>query len=83
MGTNQRQRCLTVGCNPKLNDPGVARAHSEETGHRTAAWPKRSAEGRRRARERGRNGYYDQYNGRLKARRHAVFEETAFGEDDF
>lgn len=83
MGKNQRQRCLTVGCNPHLNDQGVARTHAEETGHRTAAWPKRSAEGRRRQRERGRNGYYDQYSGGLTIPRPIVFEETAFGEDDF
>ena len=83
MGKNQRQRCLTVGCNPKLNDPGVARVHADETGHRTAAWPKRSAEGQRRAKERNRNGYYDKYNAGATVRRPVIFEETAFGEDDF
>lgn len=57
-----RQRCLTVGCNPKLPDLEAAAAHRQETGHRTAAWPVRSKEGQRRARLRNKTGYYDKYN---------------------
>lgn len=83
MGKNQRQRCLTVGCNPLLNDPGVAQIHADETGHRTAAWPKRSAEGRRRARERNQNGYHDKYNLTKTGGRASEPNEVAFGEDDF
>lgn len=63
-----RQRCLTVGCNPKLSDLEAATAHRQETGHRTAAWPVRSKEGQRRARARNRNGYYDKYNVGPKSR---------------
>ncbi|WP_432789280.1 hypothetical protein QYM46_13150 [Brevibacterium sp. K11IcPPYGO002] len=57
-----RQRCLTVGCNPMLTDEGAAKNHREATGHRTAKWPVRSAEGERRARIRNKTGYYDKYN---------------------
>lgn len=28
MGKNQRQRCLTVGCTPVLNDTGAAKTHA-------------------------------------------------------
>jgi hypothetical protein len=56
-----RMRCLQVGCNPIL-DVDSAKAHSEETAHRTAAWPVRSIEGTRRAKARNRTGYYDKYN---------------------
>lgn len=49
--TSERWRCLTVGCNPRLN-AATAENHSNQTGHRTARWPVRSAEGRRRQRER-------------------------------
>jgi hypothetical protein len=57
-----RRRCLTTGCNPVLHGDDQAAAHTAETGHRTAAWPVRSAEGKRRARARNRTGYYDRYN---------------------
>jgi len=57
-----RQRCLAVGCNPKLKNAEAARAHKDETGHRTAAWPVRSAAGQAQARQRNRSGYYDKYN---------------------
>ena len=56
-----RWRCLTAGCNPVLNE-STAKDHAEETEHRVAAWPVRSAEGKRRAKVRNRNGYYDKYN---------------------
>lgn len=56
-----RWRCLTAGCNPRLNE-ATAAAHKTETGHRVAKWPVRSAEGKRRARIRNRTGYYDKYN---------------------
>lgn len=62
MSNSDRQRCLTVGCNPVLADLDAAKAHRDETGHRTAAWPVRSKEGKRRARQRNKNGYYDKYN---------------------
>lgn len=56
-----RWRCLVTGCNPELNEASAA-VHKEAEGHRVAAWPVRSKEGRRRARERNRSGYYDKYN---------------------
>lgn len=56
-----RWRCLTVGCNPVLNE-STAAEHREQTGHRVAKWPVRSAEGKRRARVRNKTGYYDKYN---------------------
>lgn len=56
-----RWRCLATGCNPKLNE-ATAQDHREDTGHRVAKWPVRSKEGKRRARERNKNGYYDRYN---------------------
>ena len=56
-----RWRCLIAGCNPML-DGATAQAHRAETGHRVAAWPVRSAEGKRRARARNKSGYYDVYN---------------------
>ena len=58
---SERMRCLTTGCNPVL-DAESAKAHSESTGHRTAKWPVRSAEGIKKAKARNRNGYYDKYN---------------------
>jgi hypothetical protein len=58
---SDRWRCLTVGCNPTLNSTTAA-THRDETSHRVAAWPVRSAEGRRRAAVRNRTGYYDRYN---------------------
>lgn len=62
--TNQshRYRCLTVGCNPVLFGEEEALEHKAVTGHRTAKWPVRSAEGKRKARLRNRTGYYDKYN---------------------
>lgn len=57
-----RWRCTTTGCNPVLFGEDAATAHREESGHRTAKWPVRSAEGKRRARARNRTGYYDRYN---------------------
>ncbi len=58
----ERMRCLTVGCNPILKNRPIAEQHAEQTGHRIAKWPVRSAEGKRRARVRNRTGYYDKYN---------------------
>lgn len=52
-----RHRCLMVGCNPKLKSRAVAEQHREQTGHRIARWPKRSAEGERKQRERNRQQY--------------------------
>lgn len=82
-----RWRCLTTGCNPKLNQASAAE-HATDTGHRVAKWPVRSAEGKRRARQRNRSGYYDQYNVGAKAPEarfgaRAGGNEYAFGEDDF
>jgi len=57
----ERWRCLVRGCNPVL-DATSAQAHRVATGHRVARWPVRSAEGRKRAHERNRSGYYDKYN---------------------
>lgn len=62
----KRWRCLSTGCNPVL-DEAAAAAHRESTGHRVARWPRRSAEGQRRAAVRNRTGYYDQYNAGAKA----------------
>ena len=60
---NQRKRwrCLTVGCNPVLNETTAA-AHAQETGHRVAKWPVRSRAGKAKAKQRNRSGYYDKYN---------------------
>lgn len=58
---SERWRCLQVGCNPRL-DESSAVVHRSVSGHRVALWPVRSAEGRRRARERNKSGYYDRYN---------------------
>ena len=57
-----RWRCLVAGCNPKLFSEDAAESHREKTGHRTAKWPVRSAEGKRKAGKRNRSGYYDRYN---------------------
>lgn len=66
--TNEgRWRCLVPGCNPVL-DAASAQAHKEKTGHRVAAWPVRSAEGKRRAQIRNKTGYYDKYNVGSKSR---------------
>lgn len=58
---HKRWRCMVVGCNPIL-DEDTAKQHHAHTGHRVAKWPIRSKEGKRRARERNRNGYYRPYN---------------------
>ena len=60
-GTGVRMRCLTVGCNPVL-DETTAAEHAQATGHRTAKWPVRSADGQKKARKRNRTGYYRKYN---------------------
>ena len=62
MNTPKRRRCLTTGCNPALKNEAEATVHREQAGHRTSAWPVRGAEGKRRAKARNRNGYYDKYN---------------------
>lgn len=59
---SNRFRCTVVGCNPKLYGQESADGHNKETGHRTAKWPVRSAEGERKARIRNKTGYYDKYN---------------------
>lgn len=51
MAAKERWRCLTVGCNPKLDKDSAAN-HKAQTGHRTAKWPVRSAAGQRKQRER-------------------------------
>jgi len=61
-----RWRCLTAGCNPVL-DEHSAKVHTFDTGHRTAKWPVRSKAGQRKAQQRNRSGYYDQYNVGAKA----------------
>lgn len=66
--TLQRYRCTVVGCNPQLWGEVDAETHASVNGHRIAKWPKRSAEGERRARQRNRSGYYDRYNVGHKAR---------------
>lgn len=57
-----RWRCLVVGCNPVMKSEDSKNAHVEKTGHRTAKWPVRSAEGKRRAEQRNKSGYYEKYN---------------------
>lgn len=63
-----RWRCLATGCNPALDEESAAQ-HRADTGHRVAKWPVRSAEGKRRAAERNRTGYYDRYNVGAKSAR--------------
>lgn len=58
----ERWRCLATGCNPPLTQV-LAVQHAASTGHRVAKWPKRSAAGEAKARERNRTGYYRKYNG--------------------
>lgn len=70
-----RYRCLTTGCNPVMYGEEQANEHKELTGHRTAKWPVRSAAGRRKERDRQKNGYYDKYNVGAKsygAREHLI-----------
>lgn len=57
-----RYRCCATGCNPIMFGEEQAHQHTTETGHRTAKWPVRSAEGKRKARIRNKTGYYDKYN---------------------
>ena len=57
-----RWRCCITGCNPKLFSKDAADNHKNQTGHRIAKWPIRSAEGKRKASQRNRTGYYDKYN---------------------
>lgn len=64
---HKRWRCCVTGCNPKLYSLDAAHQHRQETGHRTAKWPIRSAEGKRRAAVRNKTGYYDKYNGGAKS----------------
>lgn len=59
---HNRRRCLTPGCNPVMHGDEQAAAHATKTGHRTAKWPIRSPAGKRKARQRNKSGYYDQYN---------------------
>lgn len=65
---HNRFRCLEKGCNPvmKGDTPEEAKAlgdaHTKETGHRTAKWAIRSADGKAKARKRNRSGYYNRYN---------------------
>lgn len=84
-----------MGCNPVMLSIESMESHQAETGHRTAKWPIRSAEGKRRAHVRNRSGYYDKYNvgeksrsARLSPRDDVMddddfFNETDWGEDDF
>lgn len=71
---NQRWRCLTVGCNPRLNGH-TAIKHKEDTGHRTAKWPVRSAAGKAKQRIRNKTGYYDKYNVGYKSRSYQFRDE--------
>ncbi|WP_136057267.1 hypothetical protein [Microbacterium sp. K24] len=59
---HSRRRCVVTGCNPVMHGDAEAAAHTAESGHRTAKWPIRSAEGKRRAHVRNQTGYYDKYN---------------------
>jgi hypothetical protein len=57
----ERWRCTVTGCNPVIDEAGATK-HRDTTGHRVAKWPKRSAEGERKAQLRNQTGYYDKYN---------------------
>lgn len=59
---SNRWRCLTTGCNPVMYGNEVAELHKDDSGHRVAKWPVRSAKGRKLARERNKSGYYNKYN---------------------
>lgn len=65
-----RWRCLITGCNPVLHGEEAAQAHKEAFGHRVAKWPVRSAEGKAKARQRNKSGYYDKYNVGYKSARY-------------
>lgn len=71
-----RMRCLQVGCNPKLKGESIAAQHSQDTGHRVAKWPVRSATGKAKQGERNRISHYSTSS-------HLSSGEYAFGEDDF
>lgn len=62
-----RWRCCITGCNPVLIGGEAATKHREETGHRIAKWPIRSAAGKAKAHARNKSGYYDKYNVGYKA----------------
>ena len=59
---HSRWRCTVVGCNPIMRSPEANEQHKQATGHRTAKWPIRSANGKRKAHIRNKTGYYDKYN---------------------
>lgn len=80
VATHQRYRCTVVGCNPALWGDAARDDHTSRTGHRTAKWPVRSAEGKRRAKARNRSGYYDRYNVGHKARGGYVSHAGEFGD---
>lgn len=67
---SKRFRCMVKGCNPKLFGEEAAQSHREEYGHKVYKWPERSTEGKRRAAERNRTGYYDKYNVGVKSPRY-------------
>lgn len=77
----QRYRCTVTGCNPVLWGEVDAWVHASDHGHRTAKWPVRSAEGKRRAKARNRSGYYDKYNVGHKARGGSYGAGVEFGDD--
>lgn len=84
---HDRWRCTVTGCNPIMKSEAARDEHVASTGHRTAKWPIRSAEGKRKARQRNKTGYYDKYNvGHKSAGARGIKREGgeyAFGEDDF
>lgn len=75
----QRYRCTVVGCNPELYGEAAEAQHHHETGHRTAKWPVRSAEGKRRERKRNRSGYHRRYQRGVLGRWSGGFEGDGFG----
>ena len=81
MAATTRQRCTVTGCNPLLTDLDAAAAHRDATGHRTAAWPVRSAEGKRLERKRNRTGYHRKYQLAREERQLNEFI-AAFEEDE-
>ena len=56
-GSMAKWRCLEVGCNPILRFHN-AQQHKEQTGHRVAKAPVRSAAGKAKQRERNRLNPY-------------------------
>lgn len=76
-GDTQRYRCMTKGCNPVLFGEQAVAQHKADTGHnRIYKWPVRSAEGKRRQRQRNRSGYYRKYNAEYTGT-----EEYTYSED--